>query len=103
MTQDDLYIMQMAVTGDIKVGRSQDPERRLKQLQTGAPHRLKILLVAPGLGYQERHVHQVLHHCRNRGKRGEWFSEDALGSVPDHLFEMFPVEILEDPDWWKVL
>jgi len=98
----DLYIIQMAITGDIKVGRSKDVPRRLKQLQTGAPHRLKILLIAPGLGHRERIVHESMCRYRNRGRRGEWFREEAIGSIPDDLFEMMPLEVVEDPDWWKV-
>lgn len=97
----DLYIIQMAVTGDIKVGRSSDPPRRLRQLQTGAPHKLKLLLVAPGQGGREREVHRALSRYRNRGQKGEWFSEESIGSIPDDLFELFPEAVLEDPDWWK--
>ena len=34
MKKDYLYIIQSDVTGQIKIGRSIDPDRRLKQLQT---------------------------------------------------------------------
>jgi hypothetical protein len=91
----------MAVTGDLKVGRSSDVERRLAELQTGAPHKLKVLLVAAGQGCRERQVHQTLRQYRNRGQKGEWFREEAMGSIPDDLFELFPDAVLEDPDWWK--
>jgi hypothetical protein len=97
----DLYVIQMAVTGDLKIGRSKNVGNRLKQLQTGAPHRLKIILVAKGQGHRERKLHQALRTYRNRGQRGEWFSEEAFGSIPVDLYDMIPVEVLDDPDWWK--
>jgi len=97
----DLYVIQMAVTGDLKIGRSSNVKNRLKQLQTGAPHRLKVILIAEGQGHRESQLHQSLRAYRNRGQRGEWFQEDALGSLPADLYNLIPVEILEDPDWWK--
>ena len=97
----DLYVIQMAVTGDLKIGRSKNVTSRLKQLQTGAPHKLKIILIAPGQGHRERQLHRDLRMYRNRGQRGEWFSEEAYGSIPVDLYELIPVEVLDDPDWWK--
>jgi len=97
----DLYVIQMDVTGDIKVGRSKHVETRLKELQTGAPHKLKVLLVAPGLGHLERSVHHALRAHRCRGQRGEWFSEEALGSLPVQIYNFIPVATLDDPDWWR--
>jgi len=101
MAGRDLYILQMAVTGDIKIGRSDDVERRRRQLQTGAPHRLRILARGERMGYLERAVHQRLQTYRNRGQRGEWFAEAALGNLPTEIYELIPVEMLEDGDWWK--
>ena len=76
----DLYIIQMAVTGDIKVGRSKNPNKRLKQLQTSCPHPLKVILVIRGT----RH-------------NGEWFEEGALAELP---LEMYDLLDLSNQDWW---
>ena len=43
MNNDDLYIIQSDVSGNIKIGRSKDPQKRLKQLQTGNPNKLKLI------------------------------------------------------------
>lgn len=97
----DLYIIQMDKTGDFKVGRTSDIRRRISELQTGCPYRLKVILHAPGLGSHERRVHKALHGYGSRNGYGEWFLEEGMGSIPDDIHEMFPVEILEDGDWWK--
>ena len=97
---DHLYIIQMNVTGDFKVGRSNDVKRRLRELQTGSPHKLRVLLVAEGLGNQERRAHQSLMPYRTRYGKGEWFLEAGMGSIPTDLWELVPMAVLEDPDWW---
>jgi len=96
-----LYIIQMGVTGDFKVGRSEDVERRLSELQTGSPHKLKVLLFAPGLGHLERSVHRTLRKYRCRYGKGEWFRESGFGQIPDQLYNLFSAEVLEAADWWK--
>ena len=101
MKRDDLYIIQMAVTGDIKIGRSKHVDKRCRQLQCGAPHQLKVILRVAGMGYREKHLHRYLREFRNRGQRGEWFREEAIGSLPLEIYELFPVEYLENSDWWK--
>jgi len=100
VTVDHLYILQMAVTGDLKVGRSKKPFARMKQLQTGAPHRLKLLVVARYQGHRESRVHDRMAKFRLSGG-SEWFSVDAFGSIPDNVVELMPPEVMEDPDWWK--
>lgn len=84
--------------GFIKVGLSDDPQRRLAQLQTGN-HR-KLTLLHPGPNYDgtgsitpdcdpmaiEKEMHLALRHRR---ARGEWFFatmehfEEAVNIVQD--------------------
>lgn len=97
----DLYVFQMAVTGDMKIGRSSNVKRRLSQVQTGCPHKLRILLHAPDQGHREREVHRSLRRYRCRVMRGEWFREEGMGEIPSDLYELIPMNMLEDPDWWK--
>jgi hypothetical protein len=96
----DLYIFQMAVTGDFKVGRTSNVQRRLGEVQTGSPHELRILLHAPGLGHMERDLHHALQSYRCRRRKGEWFREEGLGSIPTAIYNLIPMDVLEDPDWW---
>jgi hypothetical protein len=91
----DLYVVQMAVTGDVKVGRTANIENRLQQLQNGVPHALKLLLHLPGQGSEERGLHDRLKPFRTRG---EWFTEDCLPCLPDEMYEMIEPELL---DWWR--
>lgn len=97
----DLYVIQMAVTGAFKVGRSNDIDRRLGELQVGCPHRLKVLIRGEGLGHLERHVQRALRSFQTRYANGEWFHEEGLGSLPVDIYDLIPEDVLEDPDWWK--
>lgn len=52
----------------VKIGQSQDPERRLKDLQTGSPVILRLLAV------DEHGVEEIYHrHCESYHMHGEWF------------------------------
>ena len=94
----DLYLFQMRVTGAIKIGRSSNPERRIKQLQVGSPHRLRVLMVVPNQGGTEKDLHRRLNHHRLRVDKGEWFGPDCLWDLPIPLYELLDLEML---DWWK--
>ena len=54
MNNDDLYIIQSDVTGMIKIGRSKNPQKRLKQLQTGNPNKLKLIAEFKEQGWKEK-------------------------------------------------
>lgn len=92
----DLYIIQSRVTGAIKIGRSKDVHARLKQLQTGSPHKLKILIHVPNKGHLETRLHRHLQ-CHRLKRTGEWYSVDCLPDLPVWLYEMLD---LENADWW---
>ena len=98
---EHLYVFQMAVTGDVKVGRSSNIPQRMAQVQTGCPHKLRVILKGEGLGHQEREIHRRLRRYRCRMSKGEWFSEDCLGELPVEIYNLIPLEVLEDPDWWR--
>jgi hypothetical protein len=93
--------MQMAVTGYVKIGRSCNVPRRLKQLQTGCPHTIRLLLCIPGGASRERELHERLWSYKTRGQKSEWFTEDCLGDLPVDIYEQVPVELLETSYWWK--
>lgn len=95
-----LYVIQMAETGAIKVGRSCDVVRRMREIQTGCPHPIRLVLEATNQGHRERAVHARLRRYRTRRYSGEWFREEALGELPDDIYEQIPLAVLDDPDWW---
>lgn len=54
----------------IKIGITNNPTRRLRQVQTGYPNPLHFKLLVPG----DRRHESLLHHMwRHQRKTGEWF------------------------------
>jgi hypothetical protein len=80
-----VYVIAAGAEGPVKVGFSADPDRRLRQLQTGHPERLEIFhrqgfdaALAP---LMEKLVHKLMAPKR---RQGEWFAytvEDAIAGV----------------------
>jgi uncharacterized protein YeeX (DUF496 family) len=54
----------------VKIGRSKNPEKRLKQLSTGSPYKLEIIKKIRGNENLEREIHDKFSHLR---MNGEWF------------------------------
>ena len=64
-----LYVMQMDVTGAIKIGRSSNVDRRLGEIQTSCPYQVRVILVLENQGYRERKMHERLRKYRTRRYR----------------------------------
>ena len=59
---------------DSKIGRSQSPEDRAKQLSAGHNFRLVVKCSYDGQGFLEKTMHNKLKHLRVEGAAGvEWF------------------------------
>lgn len=101
MAGRDLYVFQSARTGHIKVGRADDVKSRMRQVQTGCPFTIRMLLHAPELGFMEPELHLMLRRYRARIGKGEWFTEASLGELPTVIYNKIPEAVLEDVDWWK--
>lgn len=86
-----LYIMQQHHTNLIKIGRSNNPQKRLKQLQTGSPYVIKMLKIFTGLGNMERELHALLSDYRIRNN-GEWFDSECLAELPTWMYECLDLE-----------
>jgi hypothetical protein len=72
VSDDSLYFIE--VDSKIKIGRSADPARRLKELSTGSPFQPKLILAIPNKGHMEK----ILHRCFSQSKiKGEWFRQSA--------------------------
>jgi len=95
---DSLYIIQSDKSGAIKIGRSKNPQRRLKQLQTGSPFKLKMLLVLEGKGSIEKSLHERLVEFKQDCK-GEWFDFDSTASLPDWIYDMIDWDVANF--WWE--
>ena len=70
-----IYFIQAGDTGPIKIGKGNDPERRLRELQTGAYVRLHLRAILDVEDGVEQHFHEILESCRTLG---EWFRGDEL-------------------------
>lgn len=70
-----VYFIAELPNGPMKIGLSVRPYRRLAQLQTGHPARLKLLAVIPGNHAMERQIHRRFASQR---LSGEWFRIDDL-------------------------
>lgn len=81
-----IYFIQDAAAHLIKIGYTEgDSEGRLKALQTGNPSGLVLLATVPGDKAEERRLHELFAHARDRG---EWFRP-----VPEVLKYLLAVQI----------
>jgi hypothetical protein len=65
-----VYVVQQAVTGAVKVGRSDDVAYRFEKLKTGSPYELTLIGEIDESRYPERWIHR---HLKAYRMRGEWF------------------------------
>ena len=65
--------------GPVKVGISQNPEKRLGAIQSGCPFRVKVLHKSPARDLRHAYSHEQIFHEIYAPKRlvGEWFNLDA--------------------------
>lgn len=78
-----LYLMQAGEDGPVKIGRANDPIRRVAELQPGCAQRINLRAVLPERGSDERGVHKAFRHFR---MHGEWFTPATA------IFEWFGVQ-----------
>lgn len=71
--QGYVYIIHATGTNRIKLGFSNEPEKRLADLQTGSPFPLALIGTCPGSAKLERRLHSQL---KDRHRTGEWFEID---------------------------
>ena len=98
MKKKDLYIIQSYKTGAIKIGVSCDLKNRLRNIQTGCPYKIKVLLVLKDMGSIEKSLHSKLKKWSTRASGGEWFKYESLPSLPDWIYEQLPIEVMDS--WW---
>ena len=70
-----IYFIQCVTGGLIKIGRTDDIERRFATIQACCPVRLHVLAIVPGYFEAEKHLHRRFSYCR---RHGEWF-EASVG------------------------
>ena len=65
-----IYFIQQGNNGPIKIGKSNDPKKRLRSLQTASPHELCLLKTLPENFIKESEIHEKFKEYRIEG---EWF------------------------------
>lgn len=70
MSEGFIYTLVGAESGKVKVGFSENPEQRYKQIQQGLNERVELIGYAPGTRWQEKRLHRLLAPLR---VRGEWY------------------------------
>ena len=80
-----IYVIEESGNGYVKIGISNEPSRRLADMQTGSPYDLTLLLVleVEDAAVTESFLHEVLEKFRIRG---EWFDGSCLN---DPIFSMY--------------
>jgi hypothetical protein len=92
-----VYFIRYSNGGDVKIGYSgDDPQRRLKILQTGCPDELTLIGVQRGTKGDEAELHERFAEYR---KRGEWFrwNEKLAGYIA--RFTTDPVSAARQRAW----
>lgn len=71
-----IYLIEAVGAFALKVGFTSGPlEKRLRDLQTGSPHELRLVASQSGSKSDERALHETLEDYRIRG---EWFDLRGL-------------------------
>ena len=68
-----VYFIKNIVTGKIKIGYSETPKKRLRELQTGNDNKLVLIKSIKGNRDKESTLHEMFSHLRTNG---EWFEPD---------------------------
>ena len=92
ITLDDLYIMRYTTSRRaVKIGRSNNVQRRKKDLEAGQNFFVEVVAVFPGYGVEENTVHRRLKDKRSHAGTGtEWFNvstDEALDCIRQVILE----------------
>jgi len=95
-----LYVISSSKDGPCKLGLSENPEARLKQLQTGHPTLLQIYYQEPTTQNDVKALEHLLHRDINHLRQhGEWFKlsvEHAIAHVKFTIIRYADIENLTE-------
>lgn len=84
-----VYFLKAERSGLIKIGTTEDFERRLSSLRAGCPEQLDVLGTVPGSYNLEQSLHRKFHHLRLRSN-SEWFrSDEEIEKYISEVLELF--------------
>ena len=80
-----LYVIAASPEGPCKIGFSANPEKRVRQLQTGHAYLLKLQYSQVVPNHEARRIEKQIHRTIGyRRSQGEWFSvtvDEAIAEV----------------------
>lgn len=82
-----IYVIAPETGNTVKIGYSEDPEARLKQLQTGHPQQLKLIHTEEVDDCVARAIEQKIHVANSSLRlKGEWFSMSVEQAKDEIIF-----------------
>jgi len=80
MSEREVYFARTKSSGAVKIGVSKEPEQRVKELQTGNPMEIEVILTTtPPEGHTALEWEQGLQKlCQSYKMNGEWFEEKVI-------------------------
>ncbi len=81
-TNSFVYVIGPPGSGRVKIGTSLNPQKRLKELQTGNPDRLEVLWAAPGGRDLESALHRTFSAYRIEGEWFDFGTIEPVGAIP---------------------
>lgn len=87
-----VYVVQAGEGGPVKIGFTNKPRRRIAELQTGLPQRLRVLHLFDGSEEDERRLHRRFAEHR---VSGEWFH--PVADIVLGQFGLPPLRLRETP------
>lgn len=84
LPESTIYFMCALDANRIKIGFTANIEKRIKNLRTSSPHKLRLMRTIPGTKDDERRLHEQFAHLR---EHGEWFTDcdelrDFINQLP---------------------
>jgi hypothetical protein len=92
-----LYVIAAHPEGPVKLGMSANPEKRLRQLQTGHAEPLSLFHVEPIEAARCRLFERLLHRdigCHR--KQGEWFALTTEAAILQVKFTVIQYDLKDD-------
>ena len=72
-----IYILDYRKDSPLKMGKTTRPvKKRIKELQTGCPHDLRVVATFRANRYFERQLHKTFARCKYKSGGQEWYRRD---------------------------
>jgi hypothetical protein len=92
-----IYVIAESEAGPCKLGISNDPSKRVRQLQTGHVGQLRLWHAEPAEAAKVKSLERLLHRdLRHHRVRGEWFNLSVRDATLHIQFTMIAYDSVAD-------